>query len=136
VLDAVHHFGHLMVRRGRGGIVLVGSNAAWAGTAGLAMYGASKAFQLVMAESLWAEFRPHGVDVLSMVLGATDTPAFRRMLDGRPLQGAADSDEVAHEMLDSLASGPTIPPGPSPFGEMDRRNAVELRSERVAAHFG
>ena len=136
VLDAVHHFGGRMAERGRGGIVLVSSNAAWAGTAGLAMYGATKAFQLILAESLWAELRPAGVDVLSMVLGATDTPSFRRMLQGRdPGPAAASSDDVAHDMLDNLANGPTLPAGPSPFGDVPRRDAVETRSERVAAHF-
>jgi short-subunit dehydrogenase len=136
VVDAAHHYGRLMVQRGHGGIALVSSNAAWAGTLGLAIYGATKAFQLVLGESLWAEFRPHGVDVLSMVLGATDTPAIRRMLKGRELPGAAHSDDVAREMLDNLAHGPTLPPGPSPFGEMPRREVVEIRSQRVAASFG
>ena len=135
VLEAVHHFSGPMATRGHGGIVLVSSHAAWAGTAGLAVYGATKAFQLVLAESLWAELAPAGVDVLTMVLGATDTPAFRRMLEGRDVGAAATSDDVAAEMLDNLANGPTRPPGPSPFGDMSRRDAVELRSSRVASHF-
>jgi short-subunit dehydrogenase len=137
VVDAVHHFAGPMSRRGHGGIALVGSNAGWAGTAGLAVYGATKAFQLLLAESLWAELRPRGVDVLAMVLGLTDTPAVRRMLGGRPLgDGAADSDDVARALLDGLADGPTIPPGPSPYGDVDRRAAVEVRTARTAGHFG
>jgi short-subunit dehydrogenase len=132
VLGACHHFGSQMARRGRGGIVLVTSGAAWAGGAYLAAYGASKAFDLVLGEALWAELRPHGVDVLSMVLGATDTPAFRRILHGRDFPELADPDDVAGRMLDNLANGPTYPPDGSPFGAMARRDAVEMMTQGSA----
>lgn len=132
VLGVSHHFGALMARRGRGGIVLVTSGAAWAGGANLATYGASKAFDLVLGEALWAEFRPLGVDVLAMVLGPTDTPAFRRVLKGREFDGMADPDDVARTMLDHLSEGPTYPPDPTPFGPLPRRQAVELMSQGSA----
>lgn len=80
VLEAAYRFGAPMVSRGRGGVVLVTSGAAWAGGATLATYGATKAFDLILAESLWAEWRTSGVDVLALVLGRTDTPSHRRML--------------------------------------------------------
>jgi short-subunit dehydrogenase len=80
VLEASYAFGGRMVDRGRGGVVLVTSGAAWAGGATLAAYSATKAFDLNLAESLWAEWRPSGVDVLSLVLGATDTPSLQRSL--------------------------------------------------------
>jgi short-subunit dehydrogenase len=133
VLGAVYQFGARMVERGSGGIVLVTSGAAWAGGARLAVYGASKAFDLLLAESLWAELGPVGVDVLAMVLGTTDTPAFRRILDGREIDGLADPDDVARDMLDNLGNGPTFPPGPSPFGPVPRRDAVQLMSQGAAA---
>jgi short-subunit dehydrogenase len=132
VVGVTHHFGTQMVGRGRGGIVLVTSGAAWAGGGHLAIYGASKAFDLVLAESLWAEMGPAGVDVLAMVLGQTDTPAFRRILNGRESPGMADPDDVARDMLDHLADGPTFPPDPSPFGGMARRQAVELMTQGAA----
>jgi short-subunit dehydrogenase len=132
VLAAAHHFGGGMAARGHGGMVLVTSGAAWVGGAYLATYGASKAFDLVLGEALWAELRPHGVDVLSMVLGPTDTPAFRRVLHGREFDGMADPDDVAREMLDHLGDGPTFPPDPSPFGPVPRREAVELMSQGSA----
>jgi len=135
VVGTAHHFGSSMVRRGRGGIVLVTSGAAWAGGSHLAVYGATKAFDLLLGESLWAELGPRGVDVLTMVLGATDTPALRRLLDGRQLEGLADPDDVARQMLDALAQGPTFPPDPTPFGTMSRREAVELMSAAGAALF-
>jgi NAD(P)-dependent dehydrogenase (short-subunit alcohol dehydrogenase family) len=46
-------------------------------------YGATKAFGLILAESLWAEWRTRGVDVLGLVLGATGTPSLRRVLDAK-----------------------------------------------------
>ena len=113
-----------MVERGHGGIALVTSGAAWAGGSHLAVYGASKAFDLLLAESLWAELGPQGVDVLAMILGRTDTPAFRRLMGDRVLGDVADPDDVARNLLDNLGNGPTFPPGPSPFGTLDRRTAV------------
>jgi len=50
-----HHFGARLVARGRGGVILVTSGAAWAGGGNIAAYGATKAFDLVLAEALWAE---------------------------------------------------------------------------------
>ena len=50
-----------------------------------------------IATIVQAELKPLGVDVLSMVLGPTDTPAFRRILRGREFDGIADPDEVARD---------------------------------------
>jgi short-subunit dehydrogenase len=133
VLGAAHRFAGRMVTRGRGGIALVTSGAAWAGGSHLAVYGASKAFDLLLAESLWAELGPLGVDVLAMVLVATDTPALRRLVGDRDLGPLVHADDVAREMLDNLANGPTFPPTPSPFGTLARRDAVQLMSLGVAA---
>jgi short-subunit dehydrogenase len=132
VLAVSHRFGAAMAARGRGGIVIVTSGAAWAGGAYIAAYSASKAFQLNLGEALWAELKPLGVDVLTMVLGATDTPAFRRVLHGRDFPGIAAPDEVARDMLDNLAEGPTRPSDPSPFGAVPRRQAVEMMSQGSA----
>ena len=133
VLGTAHHFGGRMIERGRGGIVLVSSGAAWAGGSHLAVYGGTKAFDLTLAEGLWAELRPSGVDVLCMVLGATDTPAFRRILGDRVMENLADPDDVARDLVDNLGRGPTFPPDPSPFGTLARRDAVDLMSQGAAA---
>ena len=46
----------------------------------LAVYTATKAFGLNLGESLWAELRHKNVDVLSLVIGSTDTPTLRANL--------------------------------------------------------
>jgi short-subunit dehydrogenase len=136
VMASAHHFGGLMAARGHGGVVLVTSGAAWAGGSRLAVYGASKAFDLILAESLWAELEPSGVHVLAMVLGQTDTPALRTLLGEREIDGLADPEDVARDMLENLANGPTWPPDPSPLGSVPRRLAVELMTQGSAALFG
>jgi short-subunit dehydrogenase len=145
VLEAAYRFGGPMAARGRGGMVLVTSGAAWAGGATLATYGATKAFDLILAEALWAEWRSRGVDVLGLVLGRTDTPSLRRVFDakGEPYGSMADPRDVATQALDHLADGPTWifgsadPSGGSPFGALRRRDAVLAMSRAAtsrAAH--
>ena len=110
-----HHFGAAMVARHRGGIILVSSAAAFAGGPNLAVYAGTKAFDMVFAESLWADLHGEGVDVLSLVLGETDTPALRRLREQRglpvdpdaPLPGAATVDEVVADALERLPQGPS-----------------------------
>jgi uncharacterized protein len=109
VLDACHSFGARLVARGRGGVILVTSGAAWAGGGNIAAYGATKAFDLVLAEALWAEWRGRGVDVLALVLGATDTPSLRRLLARR---GGALPDLAQPEVVACVELRRARPPGP------------------------
>lgn len=106
---------HLMPRlvdRGRGGVVLMSSLAAGQGTARLATYSATKAFTRTLAEGLWAEYRPLGVDVIAVAPGATDTPAFRASAPAKTPRLAAP-ESVAHAALDGLGRGPVVIPGRS-----------------------
>ena len=108
-MSCCHHFGKLMRARRKGGLLLVNSGACYGGATFMATYSASKAFVLNFGEGLWAELRPHGVDVLNMVLGRTDTPAFRALLaeKGLPVPpGLASPDEVAEIGLARLPQGP------------------------------
>lgn len=108
-MQACHHLGGLMRERGRGGLILVNSGACYGGASILATYSACKGFLLNFAEGLWAELRPHGVDVLTIVLNKTDTPMFRAMLErnGLPIPpDLAPPDEVAETALERLPHGP------------------------------
>jgi len=109
LMQLAHHFGRAMRERGRGGMILVNSGACYGGMFGLAVYCASKGFVLNFAEGLWAELRHHGVDVLTMVLGQTDTPSYRATLEksGQPLpEQWASPDDVAATALAQLPHGP------------------------------
>jgi short-subunit dehydrogenase len=104
-----HHFGRKMRDRGRGGIILIGSNASLAGAPGIVAYGAAKAFGAALAEGLWAELRSCGIDVLALSLGVTRTPNLLRAgsnLDSLG-QGLAEPDDVAEQGLQQLGKGPT-----------------------------
>jgi short-subunit dehydrogenase len=129
-----HHFGTAMRERGRGGIVLVASLACVAGSATLAVYSGVKAFQHNFAEGLWAELRPHGVDVCCTPLGMTYTPALQRM--GVDYDPAAQmlSEDVAREIVENIGDGPVHVVGEnnramaSQVWTIERRSLVEMMS--------
>src|SRR5262249_48376075 len=84
MLRCAHRFGGGMRKRRRGGILIVNSGACYGGSKYLAIYCASKAFQLNFAEAFWSEMRPYGVDVCTIVLNRTNTPGYhqRRAVKG------------------------------------------------------
>lgn len=109
MMQCVHHFAAPMRSRGRGGLLLVNSGACYGGGSALGPYCGSKAFTLCFAEALWAELRPHGVEVLTLVLNRTDTPALRALLEekGMPFpEGIASAAQVARVGLERLPHGP------------------------------
>ncbi len=99
-----------MAARGRGGIVLMSSMAGNQGTARLAAYAASKAFGRVLAEGLWQELAPRGVDVIACSAGAVRTPGYANTA-GRDAPGTLDADQVAERALAALGHGPVVIPG-------------------------
>jgi short-subunit dehydrogenase len=109
VMESCHHFGRLMRKRGRGGLLLVNSYAAYGGGGFIATYAGTKAFELCFAEGLWAELRDHGVDMLTLVLHMTDTPMLRDLVarSGMPFpETAANPEDVARFGLERLGRGP------------------------------
>jgi short-subunit dehydrogenase len=146
IAECCHAFGQPMKTRGRGGLLLVNSGACYGGGTFMATYSGAKAFELCFAEGLWAELRPYGVDVLSLVLGKTDTPAFRALLAEKGLPVPADlasPDAVAEAGLAQLAQGPihnyglaNDAPGWGYVSADDRRTRVERVSAGSKAVFG
>jgi len=109
MMRCCHHFAGPMRARGKGGLLLVNSGACYGGSTFMATYSASKAFTLCFAEGLWAELRQHGVDVLTLIMHVTDTPALRALLaqKGLPVPPSiASSEEVAEIGLARLPYGP------------------------------
>lgn len=149
-MQLCHHFAAGMVERRRGGIVLFGSGAGLAGGANMVAYGASKAFDMVFAEALWAELHDKGVDVLGLILGKTDTPALRQLEHSRgqigslgevPPGAAAVADVIA-EAFENLGNGPTLMVGDmmraaeQMLASLTRNQAVELFAQAAAAAMG
>ncbi|MGC4113318.1 MAG: SDR family NAD(P)-dependent oxidoreductase [Myxococcales bacterium] len=105
-----HVLGAPMASRGRGGLVLMSSLAGLQGTAALATYSASKAFNVTLGEALWQELRARGVDVVASCAGAILTPGFQKA-STRPAPGTLAPEEVARLSLEGLGHGPTVVPG-------------------------
>ncbi len=110
----VYLLGQRMLARGRGGVILMSSLSAFQGSAYISTYAATKAFNIVFAESLWEEWRDRGVDVLVCVSGAMKTPNFTSSQPAKT-GGMADitmmPDVVARETLDALGKQPYVIPG-------------------------
>jgi len=77
-LAMLHAFGDKMIANNRGAIILMTSLAGFQGSGYLTMYAATKAYNRVLAESLWYEWKQYGVDVMACCAGATATPGFNR----------------------------------------------------------
>jgi short-subunit dehydrogenase len=113
-LKLIYLFAGQMLTRGRGGIVLMSSLSAFQGSAYISTYAATKAFNIVLAEGLWEEWRDRGVDVLVCVSGAVKTPNY---IASEPEQtgGLGDMtmkpEQVVHEALQVLGKGPYVIPG-------------------------
>jgi len=104
-----HYFGRRFVERGKGGIILMSSMSGFQGTAMVANYAATKAYDTVLAEGLWYELHQHGVDVLACVAGATLTPSYESSTDRIPSKGLASPmqpDDVTEQALRDLRQRP------------------------------
>lgn len=149
-MQLCHHFAPAMVERGSGGIVIFGSGAGLAGGPNMVAYGASKAFDMVFAEALWAELHDKGVDVLGLILGKTNTPALRTLEHSRGQigspdevpPGAATVDDVIAEAFTNLTNGPTHLVGEDMraavqmMASLTRNQTVELFTRAAAAAMG
>ena len=119
-----------MIERGRGGIILMSSLAGEQGSPNIATYAATKSFTTILAEGLWKELKPRGVDVLACVAGAILTPGYRQAEGARPAPGALDARIVAEGALNALGHGPVFVPGA--VNKVARVLLTRLLSRRAA----
>jgi len=114
-LILTHTYSRSMVERGRGGIILLASNAAYHGTPYVSNYAATKSYNLVLGEGLWFELAGHGVDVLAFAPGATNTPSLRNampgLLEGQKSRGVMQPEDAALAALAALGKTPSARPG-------------------------
>ena len=102
-----------MRANGRGTIINIASTAAFQPLPKMAVYGASKAVVLSFTDALWEEERRHGIRVLAVCPGLTDTPFFE--LAGEAAAGAASGSaaraftrtpqQVVEHTMRALSSG-------------------------------
>lgn len=133
--QALHHFGQRMVQSSGGGLIVVGSEAAFGGAALSGIYTATKGFALNLCEALWAELTPRGVDVVTLLFKIADTPMLRETLAKRgiPVEatGASDTAMLARGTIEALGSGPIYNPDEASPDDPVTSNAA--RRERVVA---
>jgi len=99
-----------MASRRRGGMVIMSSLAGQQGSPPITVYAATKAFGAILAEGLWAELRPHGVDVLACIAGAVATPGLANA-SAKPAPGTLPPARVVAAALRGLGRGPRVVPG-------------------------
>lgn len=110
----VHRLLPRLAARERAGVVLMSSLSSRRGAPLVATYAASKAYLAILAESLWDELEPIGIDVLGVLPGSTRTPGWLSSLpqSGMGTAMVMEPDDVVAEVLAVLGSGvPTLVPG-------------------------
>lgn len=109
VLAMSHEFGRRFVARGRGGIVLFSSLLAFQGVPRSANYAATKAYIQSLAEGLYVELKPLGVDVIASAPGPIHSGFAARA--NMNMQLGLKPESVAQETLDALGRKVTVRPG-------------------------
>jgi hypothetical protein len=113
-LGLVNTFGQRMLAAGHGGIILMASLSAFQGSAYISTYSATKAFNIVLAEGLWEEWRRSGVDVLACIAGAIRTPnylASSPKRTGRISDATLEPELVVAKALAAMGHQPSVIPG-------------------------
>lgn len=113
-VELTHHFAPAMLERKKGGLIFLASIAAYQPTPWFATYGATKGFNLLLAESLWAEFKGRGVSVLGVSPGYTET-GFQQVAQSAagPKGSVATPAEVVEASLARLGRQPSFVHGAS-----------------------
>src|SRR6266480_1171508 len=89
-----------------GAIINVASTAAFQPVPFMATYAATKAFVLSFSEALWEENRPHGVHVMALCPGVTETNFFEAAHGKKPPARVSQTpEEVVDVALRGLARG-------------------------------
>ena len=131
-------FASRFMARKRGGVILVSSLAAFQPTPGMALYGATKGFELLLGEAFSQELKGRGVDVTVLCPGATLTE-FQLVAGGVPHSGMSAAD-VAMCAVKALGKRRVAIPGPANkiTGKLHRflpRSVVRWAAAKALAHY-
>jgi short-subunit dehydrogenase len=103
LVELTHHFLGPMRERRQGTIINVASTAGFQPVAFMATYAATKAFVISFSEALGEENRPHGVYVMTLCPGTTETDFFRASrIERPPMRPTETADEVVETALRAL----------------------------------
>jgi uncharacterized protein len=106
LVELTHRFLVPMVDRRQGAIINVASTAGFQPVPFMATYAATKAFVLSFSEALWEENRPHGVKIMALCPGVTDTNFFEAAHGQKPPARVSQSpEEVVEAALRGLSQG-------------------------------
>jgi len=104
LVDLTHRFLLPMRERKGGTIINVASTAGFQGVPYMATYAATKAFVLSFSEALWDENRAHGVHVMALCPGVTETNFFEASkIDRPPMRTIQTPEEVVDAALRGMA---------------------------------
>jgi hypothetical protein len=109
-IQLAHALGSSMLDKAKGAIILMSSLAGFQGSGFLSAYASTKAFNRILGESLWYEWKDRGVDVIACCAGATSTPGFNRSNPGKQAFFAPrvqSADDVVAECLQRLGKDPS-----------------------------
>jgi hypothetical protein len=100
LVDLTHRFLPPMRERKRGTVINVASTAGFQAVPFMATYAATKAFVLSFSEALWEENRQHGVHVMALCPGVTETNFFEASgIDRPPMRTIQTAEEVVETAL-------------------------------------
>jgi short-subunit dehydrogenase len=119
-----------MIARKSGAIINVASTAAFQPVPYMGVYGATKAFLLSFSEGLAEEVRAHGVRVVALCPGQTDT-AFFAGIDEARVGRARTTKQVVDTALRALARGRVV--AVDGFANYALANANRLAPRRLVA---
>jgi short-subunit dehydrogenase len=121
-----------MLARGRGAVVITGSAAGRQPLPLHSVYSASKAFDLVLGESLAVELRSRGIDVLVLEPGPTQTE-FQEVA-GEIAHAGEPPDRVVRLALEALGQQPAVLSGW--YNWLRANVASRLLPRTLVAHLG
>ena len=117
-----------MVTRRRGAVIIVGSVAGRQPLPLHSVYSATKAFDMLFGEALWAELQGSGVDALVLEPGATATEF--QAVAGEVAHAGEPPQSVVEAALDALGHQPSVVSG---WGNWLGANAIRLAPRSIAA---
>ncbi|MBL4849918.1 MAG: SDR family NAD(P)-dependent oxidoreductase [Planctomycetes bacterium] len=106
-----HAYGREMAQRGRGALLIVSSVMGVLATPRFAHYAATKAYGLLLAESLRAELHDQGVDVLALLPGFTRSEFVDNLDLSKLPMPIADPQHVVAAALRGIGRSSVVVPG-------------------------